>query len=124
MTTANPLLDLKSISISILGADHRLTHFKCGAAQLDSFICKKAQKYHSTNRVKVFCAHPRDNHNVYGVYTLTMKIEETNKLLRAEQDHISDRYFPAIYIGALAVLERYQGAGLGTIMLMNALRRA
>jgi hypothetical protein len=32
-----------------------------------------------------------------------MCIEETNKLLPAERDQVSDRHFPAIYIGALAV---------------------
>jgi ribosomal protein S18 acetylase RimI-like enzyme len=53
-----------------------------------------------------------------------MKIEETNKLLRDERDHITDRHFPAIYIGTLAVLQRYQGSGLGTILLMNALQRS
>lgn len=124
MTIANPSLDLKSITISTLKADHLLSNFRCGTDELDKFICKKAQKFHATNRVKVFCAHLRSSVNVYGVYTLTMRIEETNKLLRDEQDHVSDKYFPAIYIGTLAVLDRYQNSGLGTIMLMNALMRA
>jgi ribosomal protein S18 acetylase RimI-like enzyme len=53
-----------------------------------------------------------------------MRIEETNKLLKTEQDHISDKHFPAIYIGTLAVSAHYQNSGLGTILLINALRRA
>jgi ribosomal protein S18 acetylase RimI-like enzyme len=123
-TTANPSLDLKNIIISPLNGEHGLLHFSCGERQLDRFISKKTHKYHSTNRLKAFCAHPRDSNNVYGLYTLTMKIEETNKLLKNEQDYVSDRHFPAIYIGTLAVLSRYQNSGLGTILLINALRRA
>src|SRR6516162_6210587 len=104
MTTANPSLDLKNIIISTLNSDHHISDFSCGEQQLDRFICKKARKYHERNRVKLFCAHPRGTHTAYGLYTLTMKIEETNKLLQPERDHISDRHFPAIYIQTLAVL--------------------
>jgi hypothetical protein len=125
MTTASPSLDLKNITISALSGTLNISAFSCGEEQLDKFICKKARKYHARNRVKVFCAHLRDAHTAYGVYTLTMKIEETNKLLQSERDHITDRHFPAIYIGTIAVLSRYQGNGLlGTIMLMNALQRS
>lgn len=123
-TIANPSLDLGSITISPLNGDFSLTHFSCKEDQLDRFISKKVNKYQSTNRLKAFCAHPRESKNVYGLYTLTMKIEETNKLLKSEQDHVSDKHFPAIYIGTLAVLDRYQNSGLGTILLINALRRA
>jgi hypothetical protein len=124
MTVANPSLDLKSLTISPLDDGHILDGFTCGDGSLDRFIRKKARKYHSNNRVKVFCAHPRTGTTIYGLYTLTMRIEETNKLLAAEQDHVSDKHFPAIYIGTLAVLNRYQDHGLGTILLLNALRRA
>jgi GNAT superfamily N-acetyltransferase len=123
-TPANPSLDLKSITISPLGAAHSLGSFACGNTDLDKFINRKAQKYHAKNRVKVFCAHPRTSPNIYGIYTLTMRIEETNKLLTAESENISDKHFPAIYIGTLAVARHYQSHGLGTILLINALQRA
>jgi GNAT superfamily N-acetyltransferase len=122
--TANPSLDLKNIIISPLDDGHAISNFSCGEPQLDQFICKKARKFHARNRIKVFCAHPRDQRTAYGIYTLTMKIEETNKLLQNERDHFTDRHFPAIYIGTLAVLHRYHGSGLGKILLMNALRRS
>jgi hypothetical protein len=53
-----------------------------------------------------------------------MRIEETNKLTQSEQDQISDKHFPAIYIGTLAVSSACQGCKLGTILLMNALQRS
>lgn len=104
--------------------EHELAGFKCGDRGLDQFINKKATKYHQRNRVKVFCAHERDRHLVHGLYTLTMRIEETNKLLPSERDQVSDRHFPAIYVGALAVSAMCQKNKLGTILLMNALHRS
>jgi hypothetical protein len=124
MTAASPSLDLRSITISPLRDEFDISRFCCGESTLDKFICKKAKKYHSQNRVKVFCAHPRDGRTVYGIYTLTMKLEETNKLLQDESQGILDTHFPAIYIGTLAVARHLQSNKLGTILLMNALRRA
>lgn len=74
--------------------------------------------------MKVFCAHARDTDSVCGLYTLTVRIEETNKLLKDEAAHLSDKHFPAIYIGTLAVARHYQSNGLGRILLINSLRRA
>lgn len=119
-----PSLDLRKITISPLKNEHKLVGFCCGDRGLDQFINKKATKYHQRNRVKLFCAHERDRNLVHGLYTLTMRIEETNKLLPAERDQVSDRHFPAIYIGTLAVNAACQKNKLGTIMLMNALQRS
>lgn len=117
-------MDLRKITISSMRDAHKLVGFTCGDRGLDHFINKKAAKYHQRNRVKVFCAHERDRQLVHGLYTLTMRIEETNKLLPAERDHVSDRHFPAIYIGTLAVSAACQKNRLGTILLMNALERS
>jgi ribosomal protein S18 acetylase RimI-like enzyme len=117
-------LDLGTITISPLGENHDLSRFFCGESQLDKFINKKAKKYHLANRIKVFCAHPRGKNAVYGLYTLTMKWEETDKLLRDESQFLSDKHFSAIYIGTLAVAHMYQRNRLGTILLIDALRRA
>jgi septum formation topological specificity factor MinE len=117
-------LDLKKFTISPLQSEHKLSSFRCGDSGLDQFITKKATKFHRRNRVKVFCAHERDHHHVHGLYTLTMRIEETNKLTQSEQDQVSDKHFPAIYIGTLAVNAVCQNNKLGTILLMNALQRS
>lgn len=123
-TPASPSLDLGAISISPLGENNDLSKFCCGENQLDKFINKKAKKHHSANKIKAFCAHPRGNASVFGLYTLTMRLEQTDKLLTSEAQHISDKHFSAIYIGTLAVARHYQGNGLGTILLIDALRRA
>jgi GNAT superfamily N-acetyltransferase len=92
--------------------------------ELDKFICNQARKLHSENRIKVFCAHPRDAYAVFGLYTLAIRYEDTKKLLAENDPPVADRNFPALYIGTLGVLRRHQKQGLGTILLINCLRRA
>jgi len=121
---ANPSLDLGTITISALREEHDLSSFCCGESDLDKFINKKAKKLHLDNRIKVFCACARDSHSVCGLYSLAIRHEDTKKLLAEGDPPLPEKNFPALYIGTLAVSLRHQNQGLGTILLINALRRA
>jgi ribosomal protein S18 acetylase RimI-like enzyme len=118
----SPSLDLRSIVISTLRDEHDLSRFCCGENELDRFINKKLKKSHLKNRMKAFCACPKDSQNVYGMYTLSIRSEDA-KLLK-DDERVPEKHFPAIYLGTLAVAKHYQGNGLGTILLMNALQRS
>jgi ribosomal protein S18 acetylase RimI-like enzyme len=122
MTVVSPSLDLKTIRISALRDSHDLSKFCCGDSDLDKFINKKLKKSHAKNRMKAFCACPRETDTVYGMYTLSIRSEDAKLLLENEQ--VPEKHFPAIYLGTLAVGRHLQGNGLGTIMLMNALQRS
>jgi GNAT superfamily N-acetyltransferase len=125
MTDATQKLDLKDIRISPLTENLVLKGFKCGDYGLDRFIANKSMKYQSSYRARIFCAHNKTGSTVFGLYSLTLLIEQTDKLLADEKRHYqNEKHFPAIYIQSLAVLRRYQRGGLGTILLMNALTRA
>lgn len=121
---ANPYLDLGTVTISALREGHDLSSFCCGDPELDKFINRKARKAHEDNRIKVFCAHPRDIDKVYGLYSLSIRHEDTKKLLAETEPPVPDKNFPALYLGTLAVAAPYQNQRLGTILLINALRRA
>jgi ribosomal protein S18 acetylase RimI-like enzyme len=122
MTVVSHSLDLKTIAISTLRDEHDISKFSCGDRDLDKFINKKLKKSHEQNRMKAFCACPRGTRTVYGMYTLSIRSEDAKILLENEQ--VPEKHFPAIYLGTLAVAKHYQGGGLGTIMLMNALQRS
>jgi ribosomal protein S18 acetylase RimI-like enzyme len=99
--------------------------FSCGNSGIDQFINRKAARHHKEMRVRLFCAHRLSSASVIGAYALSISVEETNKLLQEDSGHYATKtHFPAIYIHSLAVLERYQSCGLGTVLLMNALERA
>jgi len=122
MTVVSHSLDLKTIAISNLRDEHDISKFSCGDLDLDKFINKKLKKSHEKNRMRAFCACPRDSNTVYGVYTLSIRSEDAKVLLENEQ--VPEKHFPAIYLGTLAVARHFQGNGLGKIMLMNALLRS
>jgi hypothetical protein len=105
---ANHSLDLGTVTISALRDEHDLSSFCCGTSDLDTFINKKARKFHDNNRIKIFCAHPRDGHKVYGLYSLAIRYEDTKKLLAEGDPPVPERNFPALYIGTLAVAAPYQ----------------
>ena len=123
MTDASPSLDLQSIRISGLTKEIDISHFNCGVHDLNSWISKKCWKAHSSNRAKVFYAHREGGTTALGVYTLSLSIENTDKLDANDRD-VYKNHFPAVYLGQLAVLVGYQNQKLGTILLLNALERA
>jgi ribosomal protein S18 acetylase RimI-like enzyme len=124
MMAVNPSLDLGTVTISPLREEHDLSSFSCGDSDLDKFIQNRARKFCENNRMKIFCAHPRDGHAVYGLYSLAIRYEDTKKLLAETDPPVPEKNFPALYLGTLAVALPYQNKRLGTILLMNALRRA
>jgi GNAT superfamily N-acetyltransferase len=125
MTGVQNTLDLKTILIRPLDNELSVRGFDCGDADLNQWINKKAFSHHTENRVKVFCAYSGGAATALGYYTLAMKYESVSKLLQEERGHYTnDKHFPAIYIGSLAVRTHYQGQKLGTLLLMNALKRA
>jgi ribosomal protein S18 acetylase RimI-like enzyme len=118
-------LDLKEIQISPLSKDLVVRGFSCGEYSIDKWVLTKAVKHNDQYRTRVFCAHRNGSATVLGLYSLSLLIEQTDKLLADERRHYqNDKHFPAIYIQSLCVLQRYQNFGLGTILLMNALHRS
>jgi GNAT superfamily N-acetyltransferase len=124
MTTgANNSMDLASIRVSGLTKDIDISRFNCGVHDIDSWICKKCWETHEQNRIKAFYAHLDGGTTALGLYTLSMHFEPADKLEEDERK-LYKAFFPAVYLGHLAVLRGYQNQKLGTILLMNALQRA
>lgn len=125
MTVATTSLDLSKVRISPLRSDFVLRGFTCGDHGIDKWIVGKAVKHHAAYRARVFCAHFEDSTTVLGLYSLSMSIEEVNKLEHDERRHLKPGgQFPVIYLQALSVISRYQKNKLGTILFIDALRRA
>jgi len=124
MTAASHTLDLTTIAISPLRDEFDLSRFCCGEQSLDSYITRRLKKAQSDNRVKVFCAHPRNSNSVYGLYHLSIIPVDAKFLMEEESKIAVEKHFHGIYLGTLAVLRHYHGQKLGTFLLMDALRRS
>ena len=91
---------------------------------LDRYFKQQAGQESRRNVARVFVLNNPDADRVIGYYTLSMTAIDAG-LLPAELSRRLPRYptVPAALIGRLAVDARYRGQGLGSVLLMDAMRR-
>lgn len=100
--------------------NHDLSQFDSGIQSLNDWLQKKALKNEKAraSRTFVIC----QNNQVIGYYSLASASiaheEATSKTRRNMPDPV-----PAVLLGRLAVDQTYQGKGLGSALLQDALKR-
>ncbi len=108
-----------------LGAEHNREPFDCGEEALDRYL--KTQATQDTRRrvANCFVAMEPANGVVAGYYTIgSAGIPFVD--LPAEESRRLPRYpsLPAVRVGRLAVDRKFQGRGLGEMLLLDAMRRS
>lgn len=117
-------LDLHRIRISPLETKDSIRQFKCGEPEIDKWAKDKAYKFNNLDRSRVFIAHDIEGTKAMGYYALSLSNEKTSKLADINE---RDRYpdgFPVMYLQYIGVATSCQNCQLGTMMLMDALKRA
>jgi GNAT superfamily N-acetyltransferase len=115
-------LDLALLRVAPLASKTTLDRFDCGDHDINGFA-KKAHKFDERNRARVFCGHLGEAAWGLGFYSLSVMVEDKRKL-GTRQAEVYDFGAPLIYVDALGVRLRYQGGGLGRMLLIDALKRA
>lgn len=110
--------------IEPLSGVHDRLHFESGSAPLDRYLREQASQDIKRRVATCFVAIPDDGEHVAGYYTLTA----TSIALEAVSPQIVKklpRYpvVPAALLGRLAVSNEWQGKGLGSALLADALLR-
>ena len=101
-----------------------LQHFGCGVREIDRWARDKAFKFHDRGRARVTLAFRHESLAPCGFYSLSMTMEVGQKLLsQGDRDIWQDRA-PLVYIDYLAVSSKIQCVGLGSILLVHALKTA
>lgn len=116
-------MDLQSIHIKTLTDLCRIEKFRCGEREIDQWACKKAKPLHQDNKTKIFCAREGDNGTILGFYDLSFASRAVPNLDSKDESFYRSGV-PLIYINYLAVLRSCQNQKLGTLLLLNALRKA
>lgn len=109
---------------SLDSARHNRATFSCGVDALDRYLQRQARQDLATGVAAVFVLRDTKEDLIAGYYTLSsytvsatsLPPEITKKLPRYPQ-------LPAILIGRLANDQRYRGQGIGSALLVDALRR-
>ena len=99
--------------------------FSCGEREIDSWVAGKAAKWSEQHRTRVFIAHLDGNSSALGFYSLTFATEDGSKLSDQRYREIyKPSGVPLVYLHFLGVQRANQKCGLGTLLLIDCLRRA
>lgn len=107
-----------------LAPHHDRAAFSCGEPSLDAYLKTQASQDVKRDLAACYVLCERGSSAIIGYYSLSASSVELTDL-PADLAKKSGRYrlVPAVLLGRLAVDQRYQGQGMSTLLLMNALRR-
>ncbi|WP_055075637.1 GNAT family N-acetyltransferase [Pseudanabaena sp. 'Roaring Creek'] len=98
--------------------------FDCGYPSLNDYIKKYARQNDQKGIAKAFVALPDESNKIAGYYTLSSCAIAYSELPDRDRAKLPSYPIPAVLIGRLAVDRIWQGQGLGSRLLVDALMRA
>ena len=104
---------------------HDRAAFSCGTPRFDNFLKRTARKQQGGDFTRVWIATDSGHTAILGYYALNAHSLEGDDL-PAHLTRNAPRHgrIPAVYLSLIAVDHRYQGQGIGRILLADALKRA
>jgi GNAT superfamily N-acetyltransferase len=110
--------------IESLSPQHDRENFDCGIKSLNNYLQKQARQDLTRFLSAVFILEDLDQQKIAGYYTLAATAIQLadlpNKITKKLPKY---PLIPATLLGRLAIDLRYQGQGLGTFLLFDALHR-
>lgn len=97
--------------------------FRCGQPELERYIRKQALQDTRRRVAQVFVLPGEEAGQILGFYSLSAAAFSKGKLPPPEARSLPHYPVPAAIIGRLAVDSRFQGRGLGRLLLFDALWR-
>jgi len=110
-------------TIAELAPDHDRGGFDCGHPSLDAFIKQFASQNQKSGVSRTFVALRPGEATVCGYYSLSAGSVQFGHLTDEQRRRLPRYPVPVAHLGRLAVDRSAQGQGLGSFMLVDALRR-
>jgi len=116
------------LNITSLAPNHDRQDFQCGVSALDNYLHQQARQDIRRGISRVFVATPTSQEQaktqtIAGYYTLSSLSVECNDFPAAVAHKLPKHPVPAALLGRLAVATAFQGKGIGSLLLTNAIRR-
>lgn len=112
-----------TIRIQALQVHHDTESFQCGSAPLDDWLRRVARQHGGKGVSRTFVAvDPDMPDSILGFYSLTVGTAEGASLPPQLAKRLPKK-IPIVLIGRLATAEPVRGAGIGGLLLIDALRR-
>jgi predicted GNAT family N-acyltransferase len=109
-----------------LNSKHRKKEFSCGKEMLDNYFQKQANQDIKRKLSACFVLNDKETDLVKGYYTLAQNSLDQNLIPTQFQKKLPNSYksIPTTLLGRLAIDNRFQGKGVGKLLLIDALRRS
>ncbi len=116
-------VDRKNVPFSApekLTSSHDVSEFECGESSLDSWLKRRALQNEEAGASRTYVLRARQE--IAGYYALATgaiaHVEATGKVRRNTPDPV-----PVIILGRLAIASKFQGGGIGSALLRDAVLR-
>jgi GNAT superfamily N-acetyltransferase len=109
--------------IEALNRRHDRTTFDCGQPMLTDWLTHRASQFHRKDLARTFVAIQPGDRAVCGYYALSSHQVLFDALPDSEGKGLPSIDVPVVLLGRLGVDRRIQGQGLGSLLLIDALRR-
>lgn len=106
-----------------LDRSHERGSFCCGKAPLDAFLHSLVSQYEKRHLGRTYVAVRPGEQQVCGYYTLSAGSVAFSNLPAKASKKLPRHPVPVVLLARLAVDQSVQGAGLGKVLLMDALNR-
>ena len=109
--------------IELLGTQHDRAHFDCGEETLNVFLRAHAGQNARQDVSRTYVAVEAEAGAVAGYYTVSSGSIAVRDVPAEFRRRLPRYPLPTAHLGRLAVDRRFQGRGLGGILLVDALKR-
>jgi len=109
-----------------LNSKHRRKEFSCGKEMLDNYLLKQANQDIKRKLSACFVLKDDETNLIKGYYTLSNNSIPQNLVPPKLQKKLPKSYtlIPTTLLGRLAIDTRFQGKGIGKLLLIDALKRS
>ena len=109
-----------------LNTGHRKNEFSCGKQMLDNYLHKQANQDIKRKLSACFVIIEQESNLIKGYYTLSNNSIPQKFIPKKFQKRLPKTYsfIPTTLLGRLAIDIRFQGKGIGKILLIDALKRS
>ncbi len=102
-----------------------LQSFDCGIPELNDYLKRYAGQNHRKGLGSTYVLVPAEGEPLaVGYHTLSMAQVDLQNLPESHRKNLPKYPVPAVRLGRLAVDRKWQGTGLGEILLMDAIHRS
>ena len=112
--------------IELLSNQHNRKEFDCGKELLNNYLKNQAGQDVKRKLSACFVLTEKETNNIKGYYTLSNSSIPLSSFPEDIQKKLPRSYapIPATLLGRLAIDNKYQGKGIGKILLIDALKRS